>query len=426
MNSPRLKKTAELDQQLCSVASDIRVLSNLSWPKQAEARFLESYRAGEPTLPDVTLVRIDHTKQIAALDEIQARCDRAHPLENIVYKTARSYEFAARMLQGIGTPDFLKYSAALYGRPSDPYRSQEFSAIDVANQLLEKTDDLMGGYVVPETTATITAQEFAEKLREKMNCFFDEDEVEIVLDPDLSSKAIAGSKRIRLREGALFSELDLSQLLYHEAHIHAATMLNGQRQKNLKLLSLGAPRTTRTQEGLAVLAELMTLSLDVARMRRLALRVRAIHMAIEGANFIEVFEYFLAAGQSEEESYQSTVRCFRGGDVRGGVAFTKDSVYLKGMFEVYSFLICCIHENRPEFIGYLFAGRFALSDVIELAPYFETGFLLPPHYIPHWASDMRTLASTFAFNAFFTRIELSTVQLSQFELLEEDLVVPES
>ena len=187
------------------------------------------------------------------------------------------------------------------------------------------------------------------------------DKVEVVIDPKLSSKAIAGSKRIRLRAGALYSELDLDQLLEHEAHIHAATMLNGKRQKNLRLLSLGSPRTTRTQEGIAVLAELMTLSLDIVRLRRIALRIKAIAMALEGADFIEIFQSFLEAGQTEAESYQSTVRCFRGGDVSGNAVFTKDTVYLKGLLEVYAFIATCIRENRPEFASYLFAGRLSLG-----------------------------------------------------------------
>ncbi len=196
-------------------------------------------------------------------------------------------------------------------------------------------------------------------------------------------------------------------------------MHNGRRQPNLKLLSLGAPRTTRTQEGLAVLAELLTLSLDVSRLRRLALRVKAIARALAGADFIEVFRDFLEAGQSEEESYQSTVRCFRGGNVRGGVAFTKDSVYLKGMLEVYAFLMTCVQENRPEFAGSLFGGRLTLGDVIELAPYCETGFIVAPRYVPHWARDLRTLTSAFAFNAFLTRADLTHLTFDRFVAFEE-------
>jgi uncharacterized protein (TIGR02421 family) len=273
--------------------------------------------------------------------------------------------------------------------------------------------------VVPPTVAEITAEDFAQRLQQRIDEFFVEDKVEVVIDPTLPSKAIAGSDRVRLREGALFTELDLDQLLVHEAHIHAATMHNGKRQKNLRLLSLGAPRTTRTQEGIAVLAELITLSLDVVRLRRVALRIKAIAMALDGADFIEVFKSFLEAGQSEEESYQSTVRCFRGGDVRGKVAFTKDTVYLKGMMEVYAFLATCIHENRPELVNWLFAGRLTLGDVIELAPYFETGYLDSPFYMPHWANDLRTLASAFACNAFFTRMNMSDVKLENFIRLEE-------
>jgi len=137
-----------------------------------------------------------------------------------------------------------------------------------------------------------------------------DDKVEVIIDPGQSSKAIAGSNRVRLRAVPLYSELDLNQLLEHEAHIHAATMHNDKRQPNFQALSLGAPRTTRTQEGIVVIAESVTLSLDIVRLRRIALRIKAIAMALDGADFIEVFKSFLEAEQTMEESYQSTVRCF--------------------------------------------------------------------------------------------------------------------
>lgn len=217
----------------------------------------------------------------------------------------------------------------------------------------------------------------------------------------------------------MFSELDFDQLLEHEAHVHVATIHNGKRQNNLRLLSLGSPRTTHTQEGIAVMAELMTLSLDIVRLRRIALRIRAITMALDGADFIDVFKSFIEARQSEEESYQSTVRCFRGGDVRGGTVFTKDTVYLKRLVEVQAFLAVIIHENRPELAKALFAGRLSIGDAIELAPYFDSGFLAGPHYVPHWASDLRTLASALACNVFFNRMDLTHVKLENFIKLEE-------
>ena len=419
MNVSRLEKTIEHDALLADVVKEIRILSALAWPVEAEVNFLAGWRAGNPALPEVQIDAQDFSSEIDTLEMLQSKCDRAHPLDNLIYKTARSYATAARMLGAVGTSAFTTHSIALYGKPDDSYKTQSYTALDAADFFLEKTDELLGSYVVPQVAADITAEPFAARLQQAVDAFFVDEKVEVVIDAQLASKAIAGSNRIRLRAGALFSELDLEQLIAHEAQIHAATMHNGKRQSNLRLLSLGAPRTTRTQEGIAVLAELMTLSLDIVRLRRIALRIKAIAMALDGADFIEIFRSFLEAGQSEEESYQSTVRCFRGGDVRGKTVFTKDTVYLKGLVEVYAFLATCIHENRPELTNYLFAGRLSLGDVIELAPYFETSFIDGPHYIPHWAKDLRTLASAFACNAFFMRTDLSQVKLENFIELEE-------
>jgi uncharacterized protein (TIGR02421 family) len=247
--------------------------------------------------------------------------------------------------------------------------------------------------------------------------------VEVVLDPGLSSKATAGSRRIRLRDGILFSELDLNQLLHHEAFVHTATILNGRRQKNLKCLGLGSPRTTRTQEGIAALAELATLSIDINRLRRLALRVRAVKAALDGADFIEVFRIFIDAGQSEEDGYKSAQRIFRGGDVRGRIVFTKDAAYLGGLLEVHTFLRKVIQENRPELVHHLFAGRLTLGDAVELAPFFESGYLSGPTYLPPWASDLRRLAAMLTYSAFVGRISLERVVLGNFAAAEEHFLV---
>jgi uncharacterized protein (TIGR02421 family) len=419
MHSSHLKKIREHDALLADTVAPIKILAALVWPREAEAKFLHSWRAGRPELPDVHLQPRDYSKEIGILETIQSRCDRQHPIDNLIFKTARSYTSAARMLGAIGTAEFTSYSIELYGKPNDIYKTQNWTAVDAADFFLARTDELLGNYVVPPTVADIPVEVFAERLQRAIDAFFVDDKVEVVIDPSLPSKAIAGSSRIRLRAGAMYSELDLEQLLEHEAHVHSATMHNGKRQKNLRLLSLGAPRTTRTQEGIAVMAELMTLSLDILRLRRIALRIKAIAMALDGADFIEVFRSFLDAGQSEEESYQSTVRCFRGGDVRGKTVFTKDTVYLKGLMELHAFLATIIHENRPELANALFAGRLSIGDVIELAPFFESGFLVGPHYMPHWASDLRTLASALACNAFFTRVDLTHVKLENFIRLEE-------
>src|SRR5690606_39170380 len=126
-------------------------------------------------------------------------------------------------------------------------------------------------------------------------------------------------------------DYDRRQLLHHEALVHSLTAINGRGQVRLPSLAMSSPRITATQEGLAVLAEQITGSIDIERMKRISLRTEAIAMAMDGADFLEVFACFGDAGQGPDESFSSAQRVFRGVPVTGGAAFAKDTVYLRGL-----------------------------------------------------------------------------------------------
>lgn len=405
---------SELDAALPGLARKIRVLEALAWPEGVEQDFLAQWRAGNAQLPRVELQPREHSADIAALQAFSGKCDQAHPAGRFLAMTAHSYATAGRMLGAIGTPAFTEYSAALYRRPDFYYPRQKLTMLDAARFFLKTTDALLGGDQIPPSEADIPAEEFAAWMQPELDRFFGAQRIRIVLDPALAAKAIAGTSRIRLRASALFSELDKQQLLQHEAFVHVATAQNGANQANLKCLGLGAPRTTQTQEGIATLAELFTGSMDINRLRRVALRVIAVQQALDGADFIQVFEGFVQAGQSPEESFRSTQRIFRGADVRGGSAFTKDAAYLTGLLGVHTLLRVAIRDNRPELVGHLFAGRLSLADTVRLAPLFESGWLQAPTYVPAWASDMRRLAANLAFSAFIARIKLEVLDLKVF------------
>ncbi|AYF88926.1 DUF1704 domain-containing protein [Pseudomonas sp. DY-1] len=413
-------RIAELDAALPGLARKIRVLEAIAWPDGIEERFLDDWRAGRPRLPEVALTPRDHSAEIEALETLAGQCDKGHPAGAFLAATARSYACAGHMLGAIGTPAFSDYSARLYQRPDHYYERQKMTPLDAARFFLDTTDALLDSRCIPATDACIPAEDFATWMRTEVDAFFGPDKVRVVVDPDLASKAIAGATRIRLRASARFSELDKAQLLQHEAFVHAGTALNGRAQKRLTSLALGAPRTTLTQEGIAMLAELITGSIDIQRLRRIALRVVAVQQALDGADFIEVFKGFLDAGQTEEESFRSTQRVFRGADVRGGSAFTKDACYVIGMLGVHTLLRVAVRDNRPELLRQLFAGRMSAGDVVRLSPLFESGWLEQPRYVPPWAADLRRLAATLAFSAFVGRIKLDMVSLERFVELEEE------
>ncbi len=417
-DAPGLTEAIQLDTELVELVRPIQVLRHLVWPRELEARFLDRWRSGNPALPEVSYTPPDHRSRIESLERLMERCDTGHELGRFLQDTAWSYATAARMIQGSGTPDFVAHALRLYGPPNQSYATQSFGGLEAAETLLRSCDELLDGGQIDLPPQTLDSETFANRMSRDVDAFFTRDKVQVVIDPTLTAKAIAGATRIRVRGGATFSELDYHQLLHHEAYVHCATALNGRHQPYLRSLGLSSPRTTRTQEGIAVLAELLTLSLDLQRLRRVALRVRAADAALKGADFIQVFEIFLEADQSETDSYRSTQRIFRGGDVRGRVVFPKDAVYLKGLIEVDAFLKVAIRENRPQSVARLFAGRLTLGDVVSLDPLFDSGFLAGPVYTPPWAKNLSSLAAALAHGAFWNAVDLTPVAFENFVRLE--------
>jgi uncharacterized protein (TIGR02421 family) len=419
---PALELLFQADAHVAKVGRRIRVLDAIGWPAAMEARFLEGWRAGKPELPVPPTQPQALDAECAELDALMKSIDRGHPIGHWLWKTAWSYRVAAQMLRGIGTPEFTHCSAMLYGRPDTIYPSQDLTAAQAAQEMLDTTDRLVDSKLIPPPLCDMTAAQFAERIRARIDPFFTQDKVAIVLNPDLASKAAAGSKQITLRATAMFSELDVEQLVQHEAFIHTATLLNGKHQPHVHSLGVGAPRTTRTQEGLATYAEIITGAMDLQRLRRVALRVVLVKAALEGADFIDVFRAFLDAGQTEVESYRSAARVFRGGDVRGKICFTKDGAYLEGVIAVNLFIQKALHEGRYDVLRMLFCGRLTTADAITLAPYRDT-LIASPVYVPPWAQQPERVLATMAFAAATERYRLDTFTLDRFVEYEDERIV---
>jgi len=166
-----------------------------------------------------------------------------------------------------------------------------------------------------------------------------------------------------------------------------ATSLNGRHQQLLPILAASHAGTTRTQEGLAVFSEFITGSMDLERLQRLADRTIAIKMAVDGADFLEVYRYFLERTGVELQAFESTRRVFRGGVISGGAPFTKDIVYLDGLIRVHNFLRTLISQGRPDCLLLLFCGKLDMDDIPVLAELSQAGLCQPAKYLPNWASE---------------------------------------
>lgn len=410
-----LERTLELDARLVEVAGKVKVLSTLAWDEAECERFLEGWRRGKPRLPAPEVQPVKVGAAVEELTAIASACDFDDPLAAYIGRTARSYAMAARMLAAQGTRTFTELSGELYGQPRDHVGPGGLTNLDAAEHFVKATTDLAKSKTLAEEPATVSPAQVQAELQRALDVFFKDHPVKVVLESNLTAKAAAGADRIRVRSASAFTPSDIPQLLQHEGLVHTLTLKNGRLQPKVRSLGLGAPRTTPTQEGLATLAELVTSSIDLSRLRRLALRVLAIHQAMHGADFVQVFRFFLEAGQSEQESYHSAQRIFRGGDVKGGSVFTKDGCYLWGLIATHTFLRKAVQEDRPHFVHALFAGRLTLGDVVSLEPYFQSGVVVGPQYEPPWVQNRTCLAATLAFQVFTSQIDLAKLKLEDFE-----------
>jgi uncharacterized protein (TIGR02421 family) len=400
---------AALDARMVKVARGIHLLRTVSWQASLQEPFLDAWRRGQPRLPQVQYPPQDFSAERRELDAIAGEADPAHPLGRYIAASARNWSIAAELLDAVGTPAVMAHSIRLFGRPDEPLPGNGPSTREAARHFIGIASELDRELLSPAETVPISATSLALQLQTALDDFFNGRVITVELDPDLIAKAAAGATRIRLRQGAAFTDYDRDQLLQHEAFVHSLTALNGREQPVLRSMELPSPRATATQEGLATFAEQITGATDIQRMKRVSLRIEAVALAMEGADFIQVFEYFLDAGQNEVESFSSAQRVFRGVPVAGGAAFTKDTVYLRGLIGVHTFFRWALRQDRLRLGRLLFAGKMTVEDVQDLEPLFADGTLAGPRWLPHWVARANGLAGVLAFSLFANRIRLDRI-----------------
>jgi uncharacterized protein (TIGR02421 family) len=415
---PALQRYAVLDQRLLAAVRGIHILSTVAWPASLEDRMITAYAKGDFSLPQVTYIRPDLASARAELLAIEQAAGGADsqdidPLADYLRRTTESWRIAADMLEAVGTPGVTAPSISLYGKPGDLIPGSTRSNLDAARYFVELSDELGADLLADDSGSDISAAALRDELSATLDGFFGVGMIRVEVDPELTAKAAAGATRIRLREGTCFTDYDRHQLLAHEAFVHSLTALNGRQQPLLASLARTSPRVTATQEGLAVFAELMSGAIDIGRLKRISLRILAIDMALNGADFVEVYRYFSECGQNPADSFHSAQRVFRGVPLTGGCAFAKDNVYLSGLLTVHTFFRWAFREQRMDLLRHLFAGKLTLHDVVALQPYFASGAIVPPRWLPPWMQHVHGLAGKLAFSVFINAIHMNRVQGNQ-------------
>ena len=302
--------------------------------------------------------------------------------------------------------------------PTTPIHDKVTKPIDLSSQFEKVIDLIDNSKTNMKESPSLSSSEVAKKIDDKVKLYFNEYAPQIQLVKNLSAKATATSKYIRIREESEFDQADINQLLNHEAYIHVATTINGRKQRNMKILGANYGSVTKTQEGLAVFSEFISGSIDIDRLKRISDRTLAIQMAIDGADFIEVYKYFINEGISKHQAFENSRRVFRGGVLSGGAPFTKDLVYLDGFIRVFNFLRSAISLGKIECIELLFSGKIELDDMPVVYSLYKDGLINKPDFIPPWANDLNYLICFFSVSMFLEDINYKNVSQHYDSLLK--------
>ncbi|HCR85205.1 MAG TPA: hypothetical protein DIV86_00850 [Alphaproteobacteria bacterium] len=401
----KLEKLKELNEKYRSVAKEISVLGTLNWPDMAKKEFLAEVEKGNYRLPEFDYTKKDLSEKKQRMQEVVDGCvDDNEPEVEFLRSNAESYVLALEMMEGVGTERVTEISKELYGSPYETLSGYKATSLAAAKYFLEVVASFKSEQEESES-GEMTSQELASYIELNTNKVFRNNEINIVIDPNSSSRASVSSSRVKIRDNTLFKKYEARQLLHHEVFTHALCSINGAAQPVMTCMEFTSPRTTATQEGLAQFSELITGSIHLLRLKRIALRIVAIDMAIGGADLIDLFKFFRKHGDESEESYLSAMRIFRGGNPKGGIIFMKDAVYIKGMLEVYSFFLKSMRENNMNGLYALFSGKLTTGDVPLVNRMMEVGSVQMPKFLPMWFENIHHLTAILAFMQFATNLD---------------------
>lgn len=420
----RLVRT--LSDRIVEAQTPIRVLDAVKWTDSLRQEFLA---AKGKALPKVDRAYYENRplgfdpaakkQEFQAIErEITRSMGQFSPVGQIMRRMCKEYRMVVRMLEARGTADFGLISQDLYGSATDAFHAGDPTLADLGLMLSRYLDNIDRRSDLKDEPKTLNSNQAVELLQSRLDQVFGVggNVIQVFESDGIVADAAAGADYIKIRRDALFNQRDIRALEVHEGLVHVGTTLNGQNQPICTFLAKGPPSSTITQEGLAILMEVIAFASYPTRLRRLTNRTRAIHMAEEGADFIEVYRFFRSQDYNEEEAYTQTSRVFRGSTPQG-LPFTKDLSYLKGFIMVYNYIQLAVRKGRLEQIPLLFCGKTTLEDMRTLRQLVEEGMVIPPKYLPQQFADLNALSAWMCFSNFLNHLSLDRVEADYANIL---------
>lgn len=418
-----------LSDSIVNAQAPIRILDAIKWDnKIKEAFFAKKFKEQPPVtqLYYQEMVNLDWEKQRQLFHiierEITKKLGQFNPVAQMMRRICSEYLRVLHMLEKRGTHEFSYISQELYGSAKDVFHVGDPTIAQLGMLMAESLSQIDKSKVLFEEERSIDSENAIVILQNALNVhFFDpQKQVRVIVSDGIIADAAAGADYIKIRSDAKFNERDLKILEIHEGLVHIGTTLNGKSQPICTFLSKGPPSSTITQEGLAILMEVLSLISYPARLKKLANRIRAVELAEDGATFLDVFEFFRTEGYDEDNAYVLSTRVFRGSLPTSG-PFTKDLSYCKGFVSVYNFIQLAVRRGMLDRIPLLFCGKTNLEDIRDISQLVDEGIIILPKYLPPQIKDLNAIAAWMCFASFLNQLSLSKIESDYAYLLSPNI-----
>lgn len=409
----------ELSDRIVDAQRPIKVLSAINWDDTIKKGFFESgfkeqpavdreYYEKRPTKLDPEATRA----QLRAIEaDILGGLGPVAPAGILMRFMCEQFRLVVDLLEARGTDQFSAISNLLYGTTSDVFHAGGPTISDLASQMRHVLEGMSIQTSGERDERVIPGLEAVRILQAQLDVSMGPGMIDVRPDDGIAADAAAGGDYIKLRHDRMFSQRDLDLLEAHEGWVHVGTTLNGLAQPVCTFLGKAAPRSTVTQEGLAVLTEMVNLRSHPRRLAKLMHRIEGIEKAASGASFVEVFEVFRTDGLTEDEAWGAASRIYRGSLPESG-PFTKDLGYGKGLVLTLLYVRLAIQLGRTHRIPLLFCGKVDLLDMVTLHQLEEEGIVEQSRFVPPPFDDLPALASALSLGGFNVMLD--------WERLEKD------
>lgn len=404
-----------LSDRIVQAQRPIRILDAIKWDAEIQETFFRQKCKALPAVSesyyDKNPLKFDPQAKIEEFYQIERDICRQlgqfSSVGSIMQRICREYSTVVLMLQNRGNKYFSRYAQQLYGSSDDAFYAGAPTLQDLALVVSNSLSYIQKQTYGEKDKKKYNGEQVVEQLSKKLGKYFADKNtpIQIILSDGILADAAAGAECIKIRNGAKFSKREIRVLEVHEGWVHLGTTLNGLSQPTCTFLSKGPPSSTVTQEGLAIIMEIFTFSSNPERLQRLIDRVKAINMVEQGADFLDVFNFFREQGNTEEDSYTKTTRVFRGSTPTDG-PFTKDLSYNKGFILIYNYIRLAIQRGLLSRIPLLFVGKTTLEDLHILNDLVEEGVVVPPKYLPPQFKDLAALSAWMSYSLFLNQLDL--------------------